>query len=212
MKKILLILALLPLLAFDSGEKYLGKIEWYQKDSYYKQKVYAQHDWKSFYRLKEAQANIELFDIDEHLLSAAVFFATNKMRESKHVKPLQFSHQLRDAAVVHTNQMIEKGFFDHFNKFTPDLRSPDQRIKLFGIASTALAENIDRTGSRIDGKTTYLQLAEQIVQDFYDSPPHRKNMLGKEFTHLGCVAVFEQLGHQQWTHYVKVTQDYSGDY
>jgi uncharacterized protein YkwD len=211
-KKILLILALLPLLAFDSGEKYLSKIERYQKDSYYKQKVYTEHDWKSFSKLKDAQAIVDPNNYDMHLLSAAVFFATNKMRESKHAKPLKFSPQLRDAATVHTSQMIEKNFFDHFNRQTPELRGPEQRIGLFGVAQTPLAENVDLTYiQEVNNKTTYLELAEKIVQDFYDSPPHRKNMLGKDYTHLGCAAIFEP-SNKNGARYIKITQDYSGNY
>jgi uncharacterized protein YkwD len=211
-KKILLMLALLPLLAFDTGKKYLDKIELYQKDSYYKQKVYTEHDWKSFIKLKDAQAIVDPNNYDLHLLSAAVFFATNKMRESKHTKPLKFSPQLRDAATVHTAQMIEKNFFDHFNRQTPELKTPEQRMGLFGIGEIPLAENVDLTYIQaINNRTTYIELAEKIVQDFYDSPPHRKNMLGKDYTHLGCAAIFEH-NHKQGVHYVKVTQDYSGDY
>jgi uncharacterized protein YkwD len=212
MKRMALLLLLLPLFAFDAGNKYLDKIELYQKDSYYKQKVYTEHPtWKNFYQLKEAQTAIDPNNYDMHLLSAAVFYATNKMRESKHVKPLQYSPQLRDAAVVHTQQMIEKNFFDHFNKLTPALRSPDQRIKLFGITSTGEAENVDYTFILINGNTTYIQLAEKIVQNFYDSPPHRKNMLNKDMTHAGCAAIFEGKD-KQGARYVKATQDFSADY
>ena len=202
---------MIPLLAFDAGEKYLAKIELYQKDSYYKQKVYDEHNWKSFYQLKEAQANVDPNNYDLHLLSAAIFFATNKLRESKGLKTLRFSPQLRDAAAVHTNQMIEKNFFDHFNNRTPALRTPEQRIKLFGATSTALAENVDYNNMQLSGKTTYLQLAEKIVDEFYHSPPHRKNMLGKEFTHLGCAAMFEARD-KQGARYIKTTQGFSANY
>jgi len=202
---------LLPLLAFDTGEKYLGKINLYQKNSYYKQQAYAELDWKRFYQSLPAQSIVDPNSYDLHLLSAAVFFATEKMRESKHVKTLQFSQQLRDAAVVHTQQMIEKNFFNHFNPLTPALHSPEQRMQLFGVKSSSLAENVDYTFIVIGSNTNYIQLAEKIVKDFYDSPPHRKNMLGKEFTHLGCAAIFEP-NNKQGARYVKVTQDYSADY
>jgi len=209
LSKIILLLLTIP--AFNSGEKYLDKIELYQKDSYYKQKVYTEHNWKSFSQLKEVQAVVDPTNYDLHLLNAAVFFATNKMRESKGSKALQFSSQLRNAATVHTSQMIEKNFFDHFNRLTPALRSPEQRIKLFGVTSTTLAENVDYTNIPVNSNTTYLQLAEKIVKDFYDSPPHRKNMLGLEFTHLGCAAIFEA-HDKQGVCYIKATQDFSADY
>ena len=212
MKRILVLILLIPLLALNSGDRFLNKIALYQKDSYFKQKVYADHDWKSFCKLPEAQAIVDPSNYDLHLLNAAVFFATDKMRESKHAKPLQFSSQLRNAAVVHTDQMVEKNFFDHFNRSTPALRSPEQRIGLFGIsASTTLAENVDYTFIEVSSNITYIQLAEKIVEDFYNSPPHRKNMLGKEFTYLGCAAIFEP-HDKNGARYVKATQDFSANY
>ena len=211
MKKHLLILLLIPLFAFDAGENYLAKIPLYQKESYFKQQVFAEHNWKSFYKLKEAQAIINPNNYDLHLLNAAVYYATNKLRESKGLKTLQFSPQLRDAAVVHTNQMIEKNFFNHFNNLTPALRSPDQRIKLFGIGTTAMAENIDYNYILLNGKKTYLQVADEIVDDFYHSPPHKKNMMSKEFTHLGAAAIFETRS-KQGAMYFKATQDFTADY
>jgi uncharacterized protein YkwD len=209
-KRILLTVFLIPLLAFNAGDKFLNKITAYQKDSYFKQKVYADHNWKSFYKLSEAQAVVDPNNYDLHLLSAAVFFATNKMRENKHAKPLQFAPQLRNAAVVHTEQMIEKNFFDHFNRLTPELRSPEQRMGLFGIAATDMAENVDYTYIQLSQNITYIQLAEKIVDDFYDSPPHRKNLLGKEFSRLGCAAIFE-MHDKDGARYLKATQDFSAN-
>jgi uncharacterized protein YkwD len=210
-QKILLIFSALPLLAFDTGEKYLDKVALYQKNSYFKQQVYTEHNWKSFYKMLPAQSIIDANDYDFHLLNAAVFFATNKMRESKGLKPLQFSPQLRDASVVHTDQMIEKNFFDHFNNRTPALRTPDQRIKMFGVNSASEAENVDYNNIPVTGKITYIELAEKIVDAFYHSPPHRKNMMGKEFTHLGCSAMFEAKD-KQGVRYIKTTQDFSANY
>ncbi|HWB63273.1 MAG TPA: CAP domain-containing protein, partial [Chitinophagales bacterium] len=143
LKMLLAVLLILPLAAFDAGDKYLSKIELYQKDSYYKNQVYAEHDWKSFYKLKDANAIIDPAKYDMHLLSAAVFFATNKWREQKGARPLQFSAGLRDAATVHSWQMVEKNFFDHYNNFTPALRSPEQRLKIYHAEKQANGENID---------------------------------------------------------------------
>ena len=209
--KFILLIFILPLIAFDDGSRYLNNNHLYKQDSDFKESVYVHSAWKGFYELKEAQAIIDPARYDLHLLNAAIFFATNKIRESKKVKALQFSSQLRDAATVHTSQMIEKNFFDHFNRFSPCLRTPEQRIRLFGITSTAYAENVDYNYIKTDGRTTYLELAEKIVQEFYDSPPHRKNLLGKEFTHLGCAAIFESR-NKQGACYLKCTQDFSADY
>jgi uncharacterized protein YkwD len=192
----------------DSGDKFLSDISSYQKDSYYKTKVYAEHDWKSFYQLKEAQAVVSPDNYDLHLLNAAVFYSTNKLREEKKLKPLKFNGGLRDAAVVHTQQMVAKNFFSHINNKTPKLRAPDDRIKMFVTGFSALGENIDWNHLPMPSGASYLQLADKIVDAWYHSPPHKKTMLSKGFSHLGCAAMFEGK-NKNGVRYIKATQDFS---
>ncbi len=203
-----LLLAIFILAAKTDGDKFLSDIALYQRDSYFKQKVYTEHNWKSFMALKEANHAVNPDNYDLHLLNAAVFFATNKIRNEKKQKELTFSAPLRDAAVVHCQQMVDKHFFNHFGKL-PKLRSPDDRIKLFGTTNAnAEGENIDYNHIQ-PGKTTYWQVAEQIIDDFYHSPEHKKTMLSKMYTHLGCAAVLESSNKDGGLRYYKATQDYS---
>src|SRR4051812_5439152 len=110
------LLLLIAVMLNAGGDAFLQEIVLYQKDSFYKEKVYAKHDHNSFAQLKEANAIIDPNDYDLHLLNAAIFYATNKVREQKHLPLLKFSPQLRDAAVVHSQQMVDKKFFDHYGK------------------------------------------------------------------------------------------------
>ena len=125
--KIFLLILLTLFLPDSGGEKFLEEILLYQKDSYFKTKVYVEHDWKSFVQMKEANEIINPDNYDLHLLNAAVFFATNKLREEKKLKPLEFSAELRNAAVVHSYQMVAKKFFSHFNNKTAKLRSRNSK-------------------------------------------------------------------------------------
>lgn len=201
-------LLLLLLLVTSGGEKFLDDIPAYQLDSYFKQKVYAKHDYKSFALLKEANEVVNPDNYDLHLLNAAVFFATNKLREEKKLKQLKFSSALRDAATVHTFMMVDKKFFDHFNNRNLKLRTPEDRIKLFGTNADFAGENIDYTNIKMPSQTTYWQLAQMIVDDWFHSPPHKKNMLSKNFRSLGCAAYFE-IKNKDGFRYVKSTQDFS---
>ncbi|MDB5283991.1 MAG: Cysteine-rich secretory protein family [Bacteroidota bacterium] len=189
----------------------MSKIEIYQRESYFKKKVYEENEWKSFYKLAEADQVIAPNNYDMHLMNAAIFFATNKLRESKNLKSFIFSAELRDAAVVHTQQMIQRNFFDHFNNRAPKLRSPEDRIKLFGVNSSASAENIDLNNVEMPCRISYKQLAEKIVKAFYDSPPHRKILLDKKYQYIGCAAIFDN--HDKGGYrYIKTTQDFSAAY
>ncbi|MBL0310894.1 MAG: CAP domain-containing protein [Bacteroidetes bacterium] len=205
-------LYLLPLLfASDKGGQYLSEITLFQKDSYFKQKVYEDHTWKSFDTLKEPNRVVDPAHYDLHLMNAAFFFATNKLREQKNVATLKFSAELRNAAVVHTHQMVAKNFFEHVNPKTAALKMPPVRLKLFGVNSTVNGENIDMNSFPVPLKVSYLQVAEVLVKDLYNSPPHRKVMLDKNLLYLGCGAIFETKDENN-ARSIRATQDFSGDY
>ena len=205
MKKLLLLVLLnLP----GQGDSFLEEVSLYSADSYFKEKVYAEHDYKSFFQLKEANQVVDAYRYDLHLLGAAVFFATNQLRDKKGLKQLQFAAGLRDAAVVHSYQMVEKKFFDHFNNKTRKLRSPDDRIKLYHSNFNATGENIDYNHIPVSGKTTYADVGKAIVYDFFHSAPHKKIMLNKIYNQLGCAVYFESKPKDGLIYY-KATQDYS---
>ncbi|HLP51427.1 MAG TPA: CAP domain-containing protein [Chitinophagales bacterium] len=191
------------------GEEFLNEVALYQKQSYYKDKVYAEHDWKSFYALKEANQVVNPDNYDLHLLNAAIFFSTNKVRAGKKLDALIYSGPLRDAAVVHSQQMVDKKFFDHFNNKTRKLRTPEDRMVMYGVTQAqAMGENIDFNNIQMPSKTTYIQLADKVVDAWMHSAPHRKTMLSKGYSHLGCAGVFEAKDKTGYR-YIKSTQDYS---
>ena len=207
MKKIGLIFVLLPLYAFHPGKKVLSDFPAYQEESYYKETVYAEHDWKEFYQLKEPNQTVEPGHYDLHLLNAALFFATNKIREEKKRKPLQYLKGLRDAAILHTHEMTTLRFFAHENPYNKKFYSPEMRMQLFGVKSEYTGENCDMQFP--DEEETYIQLAEDIVKDLYDSPGHRVNMLNIGFRYMGCAAEITT-GKEEGDYTIRATQDFCG--
>ena len=119
-------------------------------------------------------------------------------------------HEMLTIPPTDSSTTVEKNFFNHYNSYTPAIRAPDRRIKMFGVDPTACGENIDMTYLDAGGSSTYLQLADKIVKDFYESPPHRKNMMSKAYSHLGCGALFE-LKEKSGVRYIKATQDFSAN-
>lgn len=202
------LLLLFLFLGSGNAEKFLNDVPLYSNESYFKEKVYAEHDWKSFMQLKDANEIVNPDNYDLHLLNASVFFSTNKLRDKKNMKQFRYSSTLRNAAIVHSYQMVEKNFFDHFNKRSIPLRSPDNRIQLFGTLASTAGENIDYTHIVLPSQTTYAQLGELLVDDWFHSAPHKKNMLSKNFGALGCGAFFETK-NKDGVRYVKATQDFS---
>lgn len=152
--------------------------------------------------------------IDYQLLNACVFYQTQLYREKMKKNPLLFYSLLRDAAIFHALQMSEKKFYSHDNNTISKMKTPQQRIFNFGTESEFSGENINKVFAinYKDGKPygkegnhfyytpsindtipfhTYNSLAEKIVNSWIQSPPHKKNMLLKDYTHLGCATVLE---------------------
>ncbi len=214
MKNFVLVGFVLLLMSFDLGSRLLNKLPFYKKESYFKKDVYSEKSWKQFYAVKEAQQVVNPADYDFHLLNAAFFYATNKLREEHKVKLLQFSEALRDAAAFHTHEMVAKKFFDHYNNTgVPKLRSPRQRMQVFtGNQQLGLSgENCDENFVEPYEPLTYIQVAERIVQDLYDSPPHKANMLEKGFRYFGGAVIFEQPRGKNEAVFLKATQDFTSN-
>lgn len=202
-KTLLVVLAVASWL--PNGESYLREVNGYSTPSFFKEEVYARHSWKSFFELKEANQAIDPNRPDFHLLNASLFFATNQLRQKYHKSELLYSATLRDAAVIHTNEMVLKNFFSHTNARNRKWDKPENRVKQCGPLPKVLAENIDYIYMEEDD--TYASLAKRVVEHLYGSPPHRKNMLGR-FTHLGTCTIIETKD-RDGLRYLKSTQDFA---
>ena len=123
---------------------------------------------------------------------------TNKARAEAHLSTLQSEDVLREAAVSHSSDMLDRNFFGHVNRSGG---GPEDRIlrihrTLVGITG----ENIwDGSG---DYYVSNPELASLIVDGWMHSPGHRANILRKEYTHLGVGVVIRDLE-------VRATQDFA---
>lgn len=166
-----------------------------------------------FMEYEPSNNKIDFNIIDSHLLNAAVFYETNRMRVKHGMKPFIHSAALEKAAFMHSKDMVEQGFFSHDNPYDAKKRTPFQRMALFGVTGGNRAENITQTfgiqykaGSPIippehgnklfrDFETgevlpnhTYNSLAVDMVDGWMNSPGHRANILSVELKYLGCGA------------------------
>jgi uncharacterized protein YkwD len=203
-----LLLSVFFMLLFQNSNQYLDEISAYNKDSYYKQKAYSENDWKRFYDSSIPNTILDLNHLDLHLLNAALFYSTNKLRSSKGLKELEFSGPLRDAAVVHTYEMVKRNFFDHYNRKNRKLYSPANRFELFEVRANATAENVALNYLNPGSPKTYIQIADIVVDALFHSKEHRLNMLSKNYSKLGCAIYFEQKP-KNGVWYFKATQDFS---
>jgi len=170
---------------------------------------YVRYSWKSFMSLPAVQAPLDLAQPDYQVLDAAVFFVSNAYRAEHGLPPFVFEPALRDIAARHSMSMAKYEFVDHQNPWEQEFRNPQTRgqavfidIQGENIAS-ALAyvwppqglyyaekrENSWQYYSPAGEPITihsYLSLAQALVERWYQSPPHRRNLLDPRFRKLGC--------------------------
>jgi len=111
-----------------------------------------------------------------------IFAMTNQERQLAGLSPLIAEGTLRDIASEHSTDMIARAFFNNDN---PDGRSTADRIALhhrqfIGGVGENIASIVNADSSMSDQ-----EVAQRFMTIWMNSPGHRANILGSEFTHLG---------------------------
>ncbi|MET3695981.1 uncharacterized YkwD family protein [Bacillus oleivorans] len=97
---------------------------------------------------------------------------TNQERAKAGLAPLQLDENLSKVAKAKSQDMQQKGYFDHNS---PTYGSPFDMMRSFGIQYKSAGENI-AMGQRSP---------EEVVQAWMNSAGHRANILNSSFTHIG---------------------------
>ncbi|MFD1017613.1 SafA/ExsA family spore coat assembly protein [Thalassobacillus hwangdonensis] len=97
---------------------------------------------------------------------------TNQERASQGLPALKKDWQLSRVARYKSRDMAKNNYFSHTS---PTYGSPFQMMRNFNINYRAAAENI-AAGQRTP---------QQVVQEWMNSPGHRKNILNRNVTHIG---------------------------
>lgn len=118
-------------------------------------------------------------------LEAEVVELTNAERVAAGCPEVHVDDQLTTASRGHSEDMVERDFFDHTN---PDGDGPGARARAAGYDWRAISENI-AWGYRT---------AEAVVAGWMDSPGHRRNILDCDAVEIG-VGVADSSGGPYWT-------------
>ena len=111
----------------------------------------------------------------------------NKHRTQLNEKALIHDPELTKVAQAKAQDMAKNNYFSHTS---PTYGSPSQLLSTFNYKWTAYGENIAK------GQLT----AEQVVQDWMDSPGHRANIINEKFTHIGTGYATDTSGTTYWVH------------
>lgn len=172
-----------------------------------------------YYQLRTADqaAGIDLAapirkdSVNLELLEWAIFRETNTQRRRLGLESFKFDARLRRAAILHTREMVELDYFDHVSPI-PKNETIAQRFRQVGIKYGMGGENLamhpankrqqivfeqldpNATAPKYHWRNagisyTYEQFAEELVNRWLTSPPHRRNILNRNFRFLGVGCV-----------------------
>lgn len=213
MKKLLVIFSLLlSAVSYAQGpDRYLAEIRKYNEASVFEDERYKDMTWEKFYHLDESNDLIDPNNYDFDLMNAAVLFAVNKYRDAHGIKPLKFEPRLRDAASIHSYQMVRRNFFDHVNRYDKAIAMPNNRTEMCKYAGERIAENLARSYVDIQKPMTYTQVADMVVKELSTSYDHNKHMLDPTLDKIGCAVIFEERPIEGYI-YLRTTQDFGRDW
>jgi uncharacterized protein YkwD len=117
------------------------------------------------------------------VLEDAVVARMNVVRRRHGLRPLRFNGRLRAAAVFHSRDMGRRGYFEHDSiSGTPFWRRIERFYPSRGFRSWTVGENL------FWASETYG--AAFAVREWMQSPPHRQNILSRDWREVGIGAVY----------------------
>jgi uncharacterized protein YkwD len=115
-------------------------------------------------------------------LEDAIVGRINLIRRGRGLRPLRYSARLAAAAAFHSNDMARKGYFEHDSaNGTAFWRRIERFYPSRGFRSWTVGENL------LWASDTYG--AAFAVREWMNSPPHRANILSREWREIGIGAV-----------------------
>jgi uncharacterized protein YkwD len=109
---------------------------------------------------------------DRAAVRRAVLDAVNTERRKARARPLALDSRLDEAAERHAQDMLARGYFAHES---PEGKTVRQRAKAAGYDWHAVGENIALGQLSV----------EQVMDAWMKSPEHRRNILDRDFVHMG---------------------------
>jgi len=107
----------------------------------------------------------------------------NNERSSFGLRPVRPNADLRQAALSHSNEMVDEGYFEHTS---PSGLTFIQRIDATGYLRGARSWVV---GENLVWGTGSLGTPRALVDAWMNSPPHRENLLRPTFSEIGIAAV-----------------------
>ncbi len=127
--------------------------------------------------------NTEITGLGEAQMETSITCLINDERTSYGLQPVTTNSDLDQAAMSHSNEMIDESYFEHTS---PAGLTFMDRIESTGYMQGARTWTV---GENLVWGTGPLSTPQALVTAWMNSPPHRENLLRPTFRELGVAAL-----------------------
>jgi uncharacterized protein YkwD len=126
---------------------------------------------------------VQVTGLSQGAMESSIACLINEERAAKGVQPVQPNAALRQAALSHSTEMVNQGYFEHTS---PAGVTFVDRIVATGYTRGARSWDV---GENLVWGTGPLSTPQSLVTSWMNSPPHRENLLRARFREIGIAAV-----------------------
>ncbi len=127
--------------------------------------------------------NSQVTGLSQSQMESSIGCLVNEERTSYGLQPVTPNADLRRAALSHSNEMIDQGYFEHTS---PTGLTFIDRIQATGYMQGTRSWEV---GENLVWGTGPLSTPQSLVTSWMNSPPHRENLLRPTFREIGIAAV-----------------------
>jgi uncharacterized protein YkwD len=121
--------------------------------------------------------------LSESAMEGSIACLINEQRAAYGIRPVQPDVALRQAALSHSTEMVQQGYFEHTS---PAGVTFVDRIQAAGYLRGARTWEV---GENLVWGNGSLSTPQSLVTSWMNSPPHRENLLRARFREIGIAAV-----------------------
>lgn len=130
-----------------------------------------------------SNTNVQVTGLSQRQMEGSIGCLINQQRTSRGLPAVQSNGDLRQAALSHSTEMVNQGYFEHTS---PAGVTFIDRIRATGYMNSAGSWLV---GENLVWGTGPLSTPQSLVSSWMNSPPHRENLLNARFREIGIAAV-----------------------
>jgi uncharacterized protein YkwD len=127
--------------------------------------------------------NVQVTGLSQAGMEDSIACLINEERAAYGVPPVQPNDDLRHAALSHSTEMVNQGYFEHTS---PAGVTFVDRIEATGYTQGSRSWEV---GENLVWGNGPLSSPQSLVTSWMNSPPHRENLLRARFQEIGIAAV-----------------------